>query len=112
MLIERKEYFETDNTLGYIESIFDSENIIKTTYFPEKQKLYIAFNRGDTYSYDNVNLELFQEFENNDSQGKFFYKNIKNNKTYLARKEFTLYPNEIKELNEIVNNKLNNNENE
>lgn len=101
MLVERKEYKENDE-IGYIESVFASENILKTTYFPKNQRLYIAFSRGHTYSYGNISPEMYDEFENCDSQGKFFHHKINNNKVHPARKEFTLYPNEVKDLKQIV----------
>jgi hypothetical protein len=100
MSIERKEVLNEDQSIGYIESVFNSDNVLKTTYFPQSQRLYIAFSRGHTYA--NVSPEMYQEFENADSQGKFFYKKINNNNAYPYRKEFTLYPNEVKELKTIV----------
>jgi len=102
MLIERKEFQEVDGSVGYIESVFNSRNVLKTTYFSNIQRLYIAFNRGHTYSYGNVDPEQYQEFEEAESQGKFFHKKINGNKMHPARKEFTLYPNEVKDLNQIV----------
>ena len=104
MLVEHKEFQEKDGTLGYIESVFNSGNVLKTTYFPNNQRLYIAFSRGDTYSYGNVSPELYEEFEDSDSQGKFFHQKINNNRAHPARKEFTLYPNEVQDLKEIVKN--------
>jgi hypothetical protein len=103
MLVERKEVKE-NNEIGYIESIFASENILKTTYFPKNQRLYIAFSRGHTYSYANITLEMYEEFENCDSQGKFFHKYINNKQNHPQRKEFTLYPNEVKEIKENIDN--------
>jgi len=105
MLIERKEILNEDSSIGYIESVFESDNVLKSTYFPNNQRLYIAFSRGDTYSYGNVDLETYEEFENAESQGKFFYKHFNKNKKYPYRKEFTLYPNEVIELKEIVETK-------
>jgi len=105
MLVERKEVLNEDQSIGYIESVFDSDNVLKTTYFPQNQRLYIAFSRGHTYSYGNVSPELYEEFEDGDSQGKFFHQKINNNKSYPVRKEFTLYPNEVKDLKQIVENK-------
>ena len=104
MLVERKEVQKEDDTIGYIESVFKSENILKTTYFPDNQRLYIAFSRGDTYSYGNIDMEFYQEFEDAESHGKFFYKNINKKPQYPYRKEFTLYPHEIQGLKEIVKN--------
>jgi len=102
MLVERKEFQEKDGSLGYIESVFNSDNVLKTTYFPNIQRLYIAFGRGHTYSYGNISPELYKEFEDSDSQGKFFHRKINNNRAHPARKEFTLYPNEVKDLKEVV----------
>ena len=104
MLVERKEYNDTDGTLGYIESVFSSSNILKTTYFPKQQRLYLAFNRGKMYSYENIDSELYSEFENSDSQGVFFGKKIAKNKNYPFREEFTLYPEEIKGFKLLVEN--------
>lgn len=104
MLVERKEYQEKDGNRIYIESVFKSDNILKTTYFPESQRLYIAFSRGDTYSYGNITPEFYQKFEDAESHGKFFYKNINNNKAYPYRKEFKLFPYEVEGLKGIVEN--------
>lgn len=102
MLIERKEVLNEDNSIGYIESIFNSDNVLRTTYFPAAQRLYIAFSRGQTYSYSNITEEFYDEFEKADSQGKFFHSKINNNKTFSYRKEFTLYPSEIQVIKKII----------
>ncbi|MDA3779281.1 MAG: KTSC domain-containing protein [Bacteroidales bacterium] len=104
MLVERKEILNEDKTIGYIESVFKSDNILNTTYFPNNQRLYIAFSRGHTYSYGNISPEFYQEFEDAESHGKFFYKNINKKTEYPYRKEFTLYPTEVNELKDIVKN--------
>jgi len=104
MLVERKEINNEDGSLGYIESVFKSDNILKTTYFPELQRLYIAFSRGDTYSYGNITPEFYEEFEESESHGKFFYRNINKKPQYPYRREFTLYPHELTELKETVEN--------
>jgi hypothetical protein len=106
MLVERKEVLNEDQSIGYIEAVFNSDNVLKTTYFPGTQRLYIAFSRGHTYSYGNVSKELYDEFENADSQGKFFHKQINNKIKHPTRKEFTLYPNEVKDLKETVKTKM------
>lgn len=102
MLVERKEVLNEDKSIGYIEAVFNSDNVLKTTYFLSNQRLYIAFSRGHTYSYGNISKELYDEFEKADSQGKFFHMKINKNNMYPFRKEFTLYPNEVKELKQIV----------
>jgi hypothetical protein len=112
MLVERKEYKNDDKTIGYYESIYNSSNVLKTTYFPHNNRLYVSFNRGGTYSYENVNEDLYLEFENAESQGKFLReKIIKKPDEFPYRKEFTLYPQEIKDLKLIVEqNKIKENE--
>lgn len=102
MIVERKEFLNEDGTIGYIESIFKSDNILKTTYFPNSNKLYIAFTRGQTYSYDNISENLYNEFEQAESHGKFFHKRINRNVNHPYRREFNLYPNEINETKKII----------
>jgi hypothetical protein len=103
MLVNRTQVLNEDKSIGYIESIFNSGNVMKTTYFPAQNRLYIAFGRGDTYSYANIKPEFYQSFEDDDSQGQFFYKHINKNSNYPARKEFTLYPAEVKAIKEEIN---------
>jgi len=114
MLIERKEYGTEANGI-FIECVFDSANILKTTYFPFLKRLYISFSRkGGTYSYQNIDEDLYKEFENNESQGKFFAMNIRSKPDiYNVRKEFTLYPSEVEETKILIKEfKLNKNNNE
>lgn len=106
MLIERKEILNEDKSIGYIEAVFNSDNVLKTTYFPQAQRLYIAFSRGHTYSYGNFPKEMYDEFEAADSQGKYFHSKINNKSKFPTRKEFTLYPNEVRDLKETVKTKL------
>lgn len=107
MLVDKKLFFEKDGSLAYHEAIFDSSNILKTTYFPKFKRLYIAFKRGHTYSYSNVTEELYHEFENAKSQGDLFNEKIKSRSNeHVYRKEFTLYPDEVNQLNEVVENNV------
>ena len=107
MLVERNEILNEDGSVGYIESVFKSENILKTTYFPESQRLYIAFSRGDTYSYGNISPEFYDEFEEAESHGKFFYKYINKKSQYPYRREYTLLPYEVEGFKKIIeDNKL------
>jgi hypothetical protein len=101
MLVESKQILNKDGNVGYVEAIFESDNVLKTTYFPESQRLYIAFRRGHTYSYSNIPYDLYLEFETAESQGKFFHENINNN-AHSIRKEFTLYPSEVQEAKQII----------
>lgn len=87
----------------YIEAIFESSNILMSTYFPNKNKLYIHFNRGGTYSYTNVNEDVYTAFENAESQGKYFLREIKKNPNkYQYAKEYTLTEGEINHANQII----------
>lgn len=97
MIAERNEYLNEDQTIGYVEAVYASGNILKTTYFPKSQRLFIAFNRGQTYSYNNVNEEIYNEFEKAESQGKYFLDILNKPNKYPTRREFTLYPSEVNE---------------
>lgn len=105
MLVERKEFKNDDQSIGYIESIFESGNLLKSIYFPESRKLYLTFSRGHTYLYGDISPEFYQEFENSDSQGKFFYNRISKNPNIKFRREFNLFPSEIQEIKEIIESK-------
>jgi KTSC domain len=110
MLSQKKIFEEKDGTIGYFEAIFNSSNVLKSTYFPKNNKLYISFSRGGTYSYDNIDQTLYDEFETAVSQGIYFNENIKNTpEKYPPHKEFTLYPSEVSDLKEVVEktNKIN-----
>jgi hypothetical protein len=104
MIVERKEILDTDGSVGYIECVIQSDNILKTTYFPKMERLYIAFSRGHTYSYGFIKPLLYEEFEKAESQGKFFHQRINNKASFPSRKEFTLYPNEINDAKQIIEN--------
>lgn len=110
MVVEKKIINDDDGSVGYIESTYDSTNILKTIYFPKQNKLYISFSRGGTYSYENIDNDLFEEFQNAESQGKFFYKHIRDKDNIPFKKEFTLYPSEIEEINESIKSKKEENE--
>lgn len=110
MLVERKEVLNEDGSIGYIEAVFDSDNILKITYFPNIQRLYIAFKRGHTYSYGNFSEEKYSEFEDAESQGRFFHQKINKNQNHSYRKEFSLYPTEIEDINKIIEENKENDE--
>lgn len=104
MIVDKKVINDEDGSVGYIENIYESSNLIKTIYFPKDNRLYISFTRGGTFSYENIDNKLYEDFENAESHGKFFYSNIRNKNKHPFKREFTLYPSELKELNEIVEN--------
>ena len=56
----------------------DSAIIAAIGYNKESQDLYIRFNTGRIYKYSEVPPELYQQFEEAESQGKFFHQHIRN----------------------------------
>ena len=104
MLVETKTHNEDDGSVGYFESIFESSNILKAIFFPKKERLFLSFNSGDTYSYGNISKDIYESFIASESQGKFFIQNIKKEKEkYPYRKEFKLKQYELDEINEVIN---------
>jgi len=103
MLVKKDIINDDDQTVGYIEAVFDSTSNLKTIFFPKKDKLYISYKRGGTYSYGNITNEIYEKFEKAESQGKFLSSEIKPfADKYPYRKEFTLFINEINEINNII----------
>ena len=88
-----------------IKNIIESANLAKTEYDVETECMIAEFKNGSKYEYEKVPHKIYAQFRLSESQGKFFYKRINNKKEYPFHKEFTLYPNEVKELKEIVENK-------
>jgi len=98
MLLEQKEILNTEGTVEYIESIYDSQNVLSTMYFPNTKEIYITFNQGKTYSYGNITEELFKKLQSAESQGKFVKAEIiSKSKEFPYRKEFKLYQSELNE---------------
>lgn len=103
MLVKENIHKEKDGSIGYYETIYDSSNILTSTYFPKTNILFIAFNKGSVYSYGNISSEIFENFKNSESQGKFFIKEIKNNPNkYPFLKEFKLFESEINDAKKII----------
>lgn len=101
MLVKEIKHEQHDGI--YFEAVFDSSNILQTTYFPHANLLYVSFKRGGVYSYANINKEMYEEFKAAESQGKFFIEKIKKHpQKHPYRKEFNLFPSEIDKLNEEV----------
>lgn len=104
MLVEKKIHNEEDGSIGYIENIYESTNILSTTFFPKTKILYIAFYKGNVYSYGNITEDVYNELQDAESQGKYFYKNIRSNPDkYPHLKEFKLLKSEIDEKFKIIN---------
>lgn len=71
MLLKRK---EKD---GVIKALYESSNILASTYEPNTNKLTIVFGSGVGYEYDNVSKKDYTLFELADSQGATFNKNLR-----------------------------------
>lgn len=98
MILERKELRDEETSELFVEALYDSTNIIKSIYLPTKNMLFIIFKKGVVYSYANVDAELYVGFENSDSQGVYFSKNIAKNAKCSYYKEYKLYDFEKKEI--------------
>jgi len=105
MLLERKEYKRETNKTTLIEAFYDSSNIVKTNYIPEQNFMFIFFKGGSVYSYSNIDRELYEKFENCESQGKFFIAEIKKKpQIYNYLKEYKLYEFEKQDISDIIEN--------
>lgn len=111
MLLESKEILDDNGEIGYYECVYNSDNILSGIYFPKIDTLYLSFNRGETYEYLNFTNEMFDEFQKEESQGKYLRKNVFNNKNIVYRKMFKLLPFEIEELKEKRKSIITENEN-
>lgn len=60
-----------------IHSLYDSSNILESSYDKFSQDLIITFKSGDQYKYPRVSLTDFTRFEGADSQGEVFSTHIK-----------------------------------
>ena len=81
MLILRK--IEDDSNV--IESYYKSSNILYSAYNQTNSELNIIFNSGRQYTYQGVELKEFLKFEKDDSQGKYFNKNIRKLKNSIIQ---------------------------
>lgn len=100
--IDKYEHLE-EGRITYIDTVFDSTNILKTTYFLEKERLYVYYYRGGTFSYDNITKEQHDEMLSSESVGKYFTENIKKYPDkYPWSKGFTLSKGEIDEIKLLI----------
>ena len=83
MLILRK--IQDDSNI--IESYYKSSNILYSAYDADKYELGVIFNSGKHYQYDGVPLKEFLKFEKDDSQGKYFNKNIAKTYSYIKKED-------------------------
>lgn len=99
MLLERKEIKRETDKITIIESIYDSSNIVKTNYIPERNHMFIFFKNKLVYSYSNIDRGLYDNFERAESQGVFFRNEIRSNpKSYNFIREYKLYDFEIQDI--------------
>ena len=62
----------------------ESSNISYIGYNYDTQELYITFVKGDNYKYDNVPEQVFKEFLEASSVGKYYIANIRGQ--YISNK--------------------------
>jgi len=106
MLLKRIQQNDENGNEDVIEAIYDSSNLLKTTYLPKLQRLYIYFKKGIVYSYYNVDATTYSEFELSESQGVYHNKNLKNNTKFPYSKEFKMLNFEIQNINEEIEEAL------
>jgi len=102
MLLERKELKDEETQELYVEALFDSSNIMKSVYYPTRNMLFIFFKKGVVYSYFNVENEMYVGFENSDSQGVYFSRNIQKNPVCAYYREYKLYEFERKDMLALI----------
>ncbi len=95
MILKRQEKDDT------IKAMYDSSNILASTFNKNNKELIIIFKGGKQYKYPNVLDTDYTRFELAESQGKIFNSHIKK---YTFEKLEDI--NEGKLLTEIVNAKL------
>jgi len=61
----------------------ESSNLASIGYDADDNILEIEFNHGGIYQYFNVPSEVYEELMNDDSHGKYFAANIKNDYDYI-----------------------------
>ena len=84
-----------------IESYYKSSNILYSAYDQTNSELNIIFNSGRQYTYEGVGLKEFIKFEKDDSQGKYFNKNIAKTYKYVRKGDANI-PQVVETLNNIV----------
>lgn len=102
MLLERKELTDLESGELYVEALYDSSNIMKSIYLPANKMLFIIFKKGVVYSYHKVENEVYVGFENADSQGVYFSKNLGKNTKCVYYREYKLYEFEKKDMLKLI----------
>lgn len=65
-----------------IEVVIESSNLKSAKYNTESQDLWVTFNSGAIYEYNNVPWEKFTKFRMAKSQGKYFNESISRSYKY------------------------------
>jgi hypothetical protein len=102
VLLERKELKDAETQEIYVEALYDSTNLMKTIYLPQRKMLFVFFKKGVVYSYANVDSELYLGLENADSQGVYFSKSIVKNTKCVHYREYKLYDFEKKDMLKLI----------
>ena len=71
MILERVEQDEL------VKALYESSNIVASTYNKNSKDLNIIFKHGGSYTYQNVSATDYMRFETADSQGKILNSNLK-----------------------------------
>lgn len=59
-----------------------SSNLAAIAYVEQTEQLLVQFASGSVYSYDDVPLQVFEDFKAADSKGKFLNEHIKGDYHY------------------------------
>lgn len=80
-MILKKDKIEKENVI--IENmIFDSSNVIKTSYNFNTKQLYVTFHRGGVYYYNGVDKKTYEEIYDTPSIGSYINKIKKEYQTH------------------------------
>jgi hypothetical protein len=76
---------------GYVNDVVttlveESSSINKIGYDKKGSVLYVEFKTGIIYGYREISEELYEEFLESESKGKFFYSNIRKDSDYFQCK--------------------------
>ncbi len=89
-----------------VKAIYESSNIVASTYNKNNKNLNITFKNGGSYTYQDVSPTDYLRFETADSQGKILNGNIKK---YTYLKHDNVDTNEvINKIKELKANEVNN----
>jgi hypothetical protein len=68
-------------TTAVMEAIVSS-NIESAGYDADAETLHVKFKNGGLYKYKSVPVQLYKDFMESESKGKFFFKEIRNKFEY------------------------------